>query len=57
MPCVYRNNANMPEKEAVGAMNELVGAFSISHQMKGYCYFLVFVLALIFYYVVILSRG
>lgn len=41
----------------VGAMNELVGASSISHKVKGYCYLLVFVLVMIFYYVVILSRG
>ena len=43
-------------KVAVGAMNELVCAFSIRHKVKGYCYLLVVVLVMIFYYIVILNR-
>ena len=38
-------------------MNEMVGAYSISHKVKGYCDLLGVVLVMIFYYVVILSRG
>ena len=41
----------------VVAMNELVGAFSIRHKVKGYYYLLVVVLVMIFYYMVILNRG